>query len=179
MTILENAYTQALYSLAQQENQTKHILQELSALEESFRQVPEFLHLLASPNISKQERFDILDQSFSRDFHPYVVNFLKVLTKNGHISCFLPCCQGFRAQYQQEHNLLPVTAVTAVSLTDGQKQKLCQTLSAITGKEILLENPTDPRVLGGIRLDYDGKRLEDTVQHRLESIRTALKSTTL
>ena len=179
MTELENAYAQALYTLAQEDGQTQRILQELSALEKSFRQVPEFLRLLATPGISKEDRYTLIQESFAQDFHPCVVNFLKVLTKNGHISCFFPCCQGFRAQYQQEHNLLPVTAITAVSLTEEQKQKLCKTLNTITGKEILLENPVDPRVLGGIRLDYDGKRLEDTVQHRLESIRTALKSTTL
>ena len=179
MTELENAYTQALYDLAREQGQTQRILQELSVLEESFRQVPEFLRLLVTPSIPKEDRYALIRESFSKDFHPYMVNFLKVLTKNGHISCFFPCCQGFRSQYQQEHKLLPVTAVTAVALTDEQKQKLCQTLNAITGKEILLQNPIDPDVLGGIRLDYDGKRLEDTVQHRLESIRTALKSTTL
>lgn len=179
MTELENAYTLALYDLAREQGQTQRILQELSVLEESFRQVPEFLRLLRTPGISKEDRSRLIRQSFSEDFHPYVVNFLQVLAKNGDISCFLPCCGGFRIQYQHEHNQLPVTAVTAVTLSEDQKQRLCQTLNTITGKEILLDNRIDPQVLGGIRLDYDGKRLEDTVQHRLESIRTALKSTTL
>ena len=49
----------------------------------------------------------------------------------------------------------------------------------ITGKTIELTNRVDPDVLGGIRLDYDGKRLDDTVSHRLEAIRSMLNTTVL
>ena len=37
----------------------------------------------------------------------------------------------------------------------------------------------DPQVLGGVRLDYDGKRLDDTVSHRLDAVRRLLKNTVL
>ena len=48
-----------------------------------------------------------------------------------------------------------------------------------TGKTIDLQNRIDPACLGGIRLDYDGKRLDDTVSHRLDSIGALLKNTVL
>ena len=52
-------------------------------------------------------------------------------------------------------------------------------LNLITGKKIALLSRVDPRVLGGIRLDYDGRRLDDTVSHRLDSIRDPLKTDVL
>ena len=48
-----------------------------------------------------------------------------------------------------------------------------------TGKTIDLVNRVDPSVLGGVRLDYDGKRLDDTVSHRMDAITKALKGTVL
>ena len=60
-----------------------------------------------------------------------------------------------------------------------QKDKLTQKLSRITGKEIALRTRIDPRVLGGIRLDYDGQRLDDTVSHRMDAIRDLLNKTVL
>ena len=48
-----------------------------------------------------------------------------------------------------------------------------------TGKTIDLTNRIDTSVLGGIRLDYSGKRLDDTVSHRLEAVRAMLKNTVL
>ena len=49
----------------------------------------------------------------------------------------------------------------------------------MTGKTILLANRVDPTCLGGVRLDYDGQRLDDTVSHRLDSVRELLKNTVL
>ena len=37
----------------------------------------------------------------------------------------------------------------------------------------------DPSCLGGVRLEFDGKQLDDTVEHRLAAIGSVLKSTVL
>ena len=42
-----------------------------------------------------------------------------------------------------------------------------------------MSNRVDPDILGGVRLDYDGKQMDDTLAHRLESIRTMLSSSVL
>ena len=49
----------------------------------------------------------------------------------------------------------------------------------LTGKKIELMNAVDPKCIGGVRLDYDGKRVDDTVQHRLDAVRSLLKNTML
>ena len=74
---------------------------------------------------------------------------------------------------------MPVSAVTAVPLSEKQSEKLKKKLASVTGKTILLTNRVDPDCLGGVRLDFDGKRLDDTVAHRLESVRTMLNKTVL
>ena len=42
-----------------------------------------------------------------------------------------------------------------------------------------LDERVDASCLGGVRLDYDGKRVDDTVSHRLDAVRTLLKNTVL
>ena len=64
-------------------------------------------------------------------------------------------------------------------MTPDQLQRLTKKLMAITGKQIELRGRVDPNCLGGVRLDYDGKRLDDTVAHRLDAIRGVLKNTVL
>ena len=63
--------------------------------------------------------------------------------------------------------------------TEIDTRKLSEKLGRITGKQIELHNRIDPSCLGGVRLDYDGQRLDDTVAHRLENIRNLLKNTVL
>ena len=92
---------------------------------------------------------------------------------------FADCCKAYREVYNRDHGILEVCAVTAVPLTAQQTEKLTQKLIRVTGKTIDLQNRVDPSCLGGIRLDYDGKRLDDTIANRLASIGALLKSTVL
>ena len=104
---------------------------------------------------------------------------MKILTEKGYMRYFCDCCDAYTARYDQDNGILRVNAVTAVALTTEQADKLTQKLSRITGKEIALRTRIDPAVLGGIRLDYDGQRLDDTVSHRLDAIRNVLDKTVL
>ena len=179
MSQVGTVYAQALYSLTKDEACSETVLKELSVLNESFENEPEFLRLLSTPNLSKEERCGILDESFRGKVHPYVLNFLKILTEKGYMRRFADCCKAFRQLYNEDHGILEVYAYTAIGLTEDQKERLSQKLQAVTGKTIDLINRVDPGCLGGVRLDYDGKRVDDTVSHRLGSIAALLKNTVL
>lgn len=170
-------YAQALYDLIAEEQCTDAVLQELTVLVQSFHAEPDFVKLLGTPNLSKEARCAILDDSFRGKLHPYVLNFLKILTQKGYMRHFDDCCKAYRQIYNRENGILEVCAVTAVPLSTRQQEKLTQKLSKVTGKTIDLVNRVDPACLGGVRLDYDGKRVDDTVSHRLESIGALLKNT--
>ena len=179
MTQVGSVYGEALYALALEESLSKQILEELSVLEQSFRAEPDFIRLLGTPNLSVQERCKILDDSFRGKVQPYVLNFLKILTEKGYMRHFFDCCKAYEESYNRDNGILPVTAITAVSLNPAQAEKLTEKLCQITGKQVQLQNKVDPEVLGGVRLDYDGKRLDDTVSHRLDAVRSLLRSTVL
>lgn len=179
MTQVGTVYGEALYELAGSEGLDQEILQQLKALGEAFCAEPDYLRLLASPNLSKPERCGVLDSGFQGKLHPYVLNFLKILTEKGYIKHFHDCAEAYRSRYNEDHGILPVTAVTAVALTGQQSARLSEKLAGITGKTIDLTNRIDASVLGGIRLDYSGKRLDDTVSHRLDALKNLLKNTVL
>ena len=75
MTQVGSVYGEALYELACGENQQDEILEQLKALNESFRLTPEFIKLLGSHAISKQERCQVLDDSFRRKDQPVFAEF--------------------------------------------------------------------------------------------------------
>lgn len=179
MSQVGTVYGQALYSLASEENLSDVILQELTVLDQSFREEPQFLRLLSAPNVAAEERCRVLDECFRDKLHTYVLNFLKILTEKGIARSFSDCVRVYRERYNQDHNILPVTAVTAVPLSEEQVQRLTDKLSAITGKTAQITNRVDPACLGGVRLDYDGKRVDGSVASRLESVRNMLKKTVL
>ena len=179
MTQIATVYAQALYDLAREEAAAEAVLSQLQTLQESFSAEPDFLRLLSTPAISKEERCRIIDDCFSGKLHPYILNFMKILAEKGYMRHFQDCCTAFEAQYNLDHGILVVTALSAYPLTADQLTRLTKKLEPITGKQIRLRNRTDETVLGGIRLDYDGKQLDDTLQHRLDDMGKLLKNTVL
>ena len=179
MTEVATTYGQAMYDLARDEGKSQQILAELSALDQCLSNEQDFIQLLSSPNIPKEERVRILDDSFRGKIDPYVLNFLKILTEKGYIRHFSGCCKMYRQQYNQDNGIVPVVAYTAIPLSDELRRKLAAKLSTVTGKTIELDCRIDPETLGGVRLDFDGRQVDGTVRRRLEDIRSILKNTVL
>ena len=179
MTQIGSIYGESLYTLAAEEGLSQVILSELTVLKEAFGAEPDYLQLLSAPNLSKEERCRILDEAFAGKVHSYVLNFLKILTEKGYMRHFLDCCDAYRALYNRDNGILVVTATSAVALQPEQKDRLIRKFSDLTGKTIELVCKVDPACYGGIRLEYDGKSIDGTVAHRLDSMRKLLKNTVL
>ena len=179
MTQAANTYAQALYDLAKEEGLGKTLLEQLSTLKTVFAETPAYSKLLSTPDIPKQERCGILDEAFRGKVHPYVLNFLKILTEKGYIREFPYCCDAYRGFYNDDNGILVVKAVSAITLSDVQTQKLIAKLEATTGKKVDLQCSVDPAQLGGLRLSYDGKQVDGTVKNRMDAIGKLLKNTVL
>ena len=179
MTRIASVYAEALYGLTRDEGLCDEVLGQLEVLRAAFEAEPDFLRLLSAPSLSKEERLHIVEESFAGRVHPYLLNFMKILTQKGYMRCFTDCCAAYRDLYNEDNGILPVKVVTAVPLRQAQSNRLQSKLNAMTGKQVRLENVIEPDCLGGVRLEYDGKRVDDTIRHRLDAVHSMLKNTIL
>lgn len=179
MTQMAVNYGGALYELCVEEDLSSRVFAQLQVLDRSFRETPDFLRILASPALSKEERCQILEDSFRDRVHQYVLNFLKLLTEKGHIRHFSDCCKVYEDRYNADNGILPVLAETAVPLAGEQTDRLQKKLEKLTGKQVRLTNRVDAHLLGGIRLHYAGTQVDGTVQGRLEAMEKLLHNTVL
>lgn len=178
MTELAKRYGGSLYDLAAEENLTDQLMQELQTAVDSIEAEPPYLRLLATPSVPKKERCALLDKAFE-GAHPYLVNFLKLLCEEGMIAELPGVLRAYRDRYNADHDILEVTAVSAIALTAPTREKLLAKLQMMTGKNIVLTETVDPTVLGGLRLDLGGTRLDGTVQRHLERLREEIDGATL
>jgi F-type H+-transporting ATPase subunit delta len=63
---------------------------------------------------------------------------------------------------------------TAHALTGEQRTRLMEKLKKLAGKEVVVKEKIDPSVLGGVLLQMDGKRYDNTVRHRLAAIKQSM-----
>ena len=178
MTELAKRYGASLYDLAAEEQLTDQLLAELDVALDCFNQEPAYLRLLSTPGVPKKERCALLDKAFA-EAHPYLVNFLKLLCEENLLAELPGCVRAYRDRYNADQDITEVTVVSAVPLNDTSREKLLAKLQEMTGKTVRLTAKVDPSILGGLRLDLNGTRLDGTVQRRLERLRDSIGSVVL
>ena len=179
MTRIAKNYADALYELARDEALDEQIYGQLRGIRELLEAEPEYVRLLSAPNLPKPERLAALDEAFSGRVHTYLLSFLKLLCEQGHIRELPNCLRRCRSRYNEDHGILDLLAISAVPLSEEMRAKLIRRVADLTGKHVELRSKVDPGVLGGLRLEYEGKSLDGTVRQRLDGLKKALSDTVL
>lgn len=169
-------YGKALFDLAREEGSEKHIREELATVRRVLEDEPGYTALLDTPAVSVEEKLRLLRQSME-GADPMLLNFLCLLCEKRSTHQFFACAKAFDACYDEAHNILRATAITAVAMEESQQRALQKKLEAITGKTVILTNCTDESLIGGITLRCGGVQLEDSIRSRLDKLRRSLSET--
>ena len=171
MTSDQSLFGQSLYDLAAEEGIAGELLEEMTGVKAIFRENPDYIRLLSEPSIPRKERLKLVDDAFAGEVHPYLMNFLKILLENGALRLFSSCVSVFRSNYNRDNGIAEATVTSAVELSDSQKKDLLARLESVSGKKVLLRCRVDEGVLGGLRVELDGRLYDGTVSGRLADIR--------
>lgn len=174
MTEFAREYGDGLYELAKEEDLREELHDELDTLAALFDQEPGFLRLLDSRALSLEQRHKIADDALRGRVHPYVLNFIKLLSERAAASEFGACAQVYHSRFNHDFNRTEALVITAVPLTEKSAEAIRLKLEEVSGKRVTLIRSVDPNVIGGVRVEIDGKRLDNTLQTRLELLRRSL-----
>ena len=158
---------------------SEEILMQMEAVEKIFAENPDYITLLLEPSIPRRERLGLLEEAFKDQLHPYLLNFLMILLENNLLRGFGSCSRTYRGSYYKDHGIAEATVTSAVALTDEQSDSLKAKLEKISGKRILLRQKVDSSLLGGLRVEIEGKLLDGTVMGRLTDLRKKVSETVL
>ncbi len=179
MSDISIEYGRALFEIAEEECTEHEMLEELRFLYKLFQENKGFIQILASSNIPLNERLSIIAQDFDNRLSEYVCSFLKLITERGYALYIPQCIEVFEKLYYEKYKITIAYVQSAVALSDKQKTALAQKLQTYSGKTVHLQCTVVPELIGGVRVTIDGKRLESTIKHRIDIIRSDLQKTTL
>ncbi|MBO4931981.1 MAG: ATP synthase F1 subunit delta [Clostridia bacterium] len=170
-------YGGGLYELAVDEGLEEVLLEQTRALRGILE--PSYLHLLTTPGISKTERVGLAAEALDGRVHPYLANFVKIMVERGNAYEIPGCFDEYEQRYFRHHGIIRAKAESAVPLTDAQREKLTARLEARTGKKIELTCVVVPGLIGGIRLSFDNRLIDDTAHTKLKTIAGSLADAVL
>ena len=174
----KNEYASALFALALEEKMLEEVKSDLEALSDVLKKNPDYIKLLDTPALSKEERLSLIDEAFS-SLGESVRNLLKILCEKHLVYTVAELCSSFISLYDEHSGIERVEAVSAVALTPLQSEAIIKKLTGMTQKKIILTNTVKPEILGGIILRYSGIQLDGSVKARLDSFSESLKNLNL
>ncbi len=175
MTKTGKLYGDSLYELALEKDRaqsgySKELLSELGIVKALFAENPSYIRLLQEPSIPRKTRLGLIDKAFGVQADEYLVNFLKLLCEEELLSEFSGCEEEYRQRFQEDHNIAEAHVVSAVALSKEQKAALKAKLEEVWKKEIILITKTDPSLMGGMKIEIEGRQLDGSVRSRLERL---------
>lgn len=173
---VENVYADALFQLAEEDGSLDTVMSELELVASVLKENPEFVKLMDVPTVSADEKKQMISAAFESRVSQLVFSFLNVINDHGRIRYFSDIFENIKEMYNDKNNILEVTVITTVTLSDSLREKLVEKLSALSGKKIVLVEKTDKNIMGGIVLNYKNTRLDASVKMRLENMRRSINS---
>lgn len=151
------------------------VLDELAeAIADVFEGQPRFAAMLASPTMNSSERDRLLVEVFGGRALPTVVNFLRVLNRQGRLGLLGPIVRQARAAWDRKQGRRPVTVRSAVPLDDGQRSALEGRIGALIGATPQLKLEVDPSLIAGLVVQVGDDVYDASVRTRLASLRDRL-----
>lgn len=123
------------------------------------------------PTISKEIRKDIINELSEVDVQKEVINLFKLLIDANAIHLFPEILIEFETLYQSENDIIIVHATIASDLTSEQKDNVRSSLEKKLDKFVVVIYEINPAIIGGIKFEYNGKSINNTISKQLELIK--------
>ncbi|MBR2824571.1 MAG: ATP synthase F1 subunit delta [Clostridia bacterium] len=167
-------YAEALFELALEEDKTPAYAEGLALVEEALADNRGFLDLLASPAISREERMETFSRVFQERIPMSELILLRMMISRGHarrIPEMAACYRDLEREHRGE-SLASVT--TAVPLTEAETDVLRRKLEQKFGRKMVLDLKVDPGLIGGVRVETEGRVLDGSLRARLQDIKEVM-----
>lgn len=170
----DKEYAQALFLLASEESCVESTLADLRLIREVLSGEGEYIDFLASPAIPLRERLAAIDEAFSGGAGDYTVYFLKLLCEKGRIRSLFDAIDEFEALYKELSGRSCAVVTSAYELTEEQKASLVTKLEKTLKKGIDLIYVLDSSLIGGLKIELDGKVYDGTIKSRLRDVKDVM-----
>ncbi len=170
----DREYAEALFTLAVEDNAVEEYTAALDTVKSVIEENPQYIDFLCSPAISLSERIQAIDEAFGKGFPENVVSFLKILCENGKARTLLGCIDEFGKFVMELSSTTVAEIYSAVPLDDEQKKNICAKLGKVTGKNVEAIYTIDESLIGGVKIEVDGKTFDGSIKHRLSEVKDVI-----
>ncbi len=169
MSAVSEQYAVALFALAREKKQIDEVEDAFSSFLDALGEEERtfFLH----PRMKKADKKDIVKASSLPELFR---DFLFVTIDNSRFDELENIFKRYRQLKANMHKILHVKVYSKKPLDDQRIKTLKQEYENRYNRQVTLENHVDKDIVGGLRFEFDGKVVDDTINHVLNQLKSRL-----
>lgn len=173
MNQIAQTYAEALFSLGLEDKKLTKLQDEGKALSEIIHDNEDFLLLIYSRFMSREERQDIASKIL-KDFDEDIVNFVKVLIANNRTNYIKDVLEAFNSLCNEYKGVKEGLIYSAFPLNKEIINKIKNKISQIEGMDVELISRIDPSLIGGVKVVINSHVYDGSIKNQLEKMQIDL-----
>ena len=173
MNQIAQTYAEALFSLGLEDKKLTKLQDEGKALSEIIHDNEDFLLLIDSRFMSREEIQDIASKIL-KDFDEDIVNFVKVLITNNRTNYIKDVLEAFNSLCNEYKGVKEGLIYSAFPLNKETINKIKNKISQIEGMDVELISRIDPSLIGGVKVVINSHVYDGSIKNQLEKMQIDL-----
>ncbi|NLY09169.1 MAG: ATP synthase F1 subunit delta [Tissierellia bacterium] len=179
MALVRIPYAQALFEAAKERGTLDKVVKAMDLIVKAIYSNKELLAVLNHPRITAEKKKELLKMTIGDLETPLTSRFLGVLIDNKRSDYLRVIHIEFKKLAFEHMGCMKVIVTTAVPLDDEKKKRLVEAIEKDSGKKIILNEKVDKEIIGGMVIEYQGRRKDGSIRGKLEDVRNNLVGMTL
>lgn len=169
-------YAEALFDAAVELDKLKEFGEEIKFVSDVFCSNDELTTIFEHPKLTKSDKKQMLDELFKENVSDEILNLCYIMVDKGRSKYLKYVSEEYTKLSNAKLGIVDAKAITAVPMTDEEKEHLQATLSKKFDKKIELTNTIDESVVGGVLVEVEGKTIDGSIKGKLHDIYKSLNN---
>ena len=177
MAVVARTYARALFEAAKEQGRIDEVREQLGALVDAIREVPELQAVIRNPELDPPEKAAAL-AAILKDADELLRNFVRLVAEKGRAPMLEEIAREYDGLVAAEERILNVELTTAYELSDEEAGSIVEQIEQASGRRVEANRTVDPDLIGGVVLKVGTLEVDSSVRGRLERLRRELAGAT-
>ena len=166
-------YAKAIFNIANNAKKITEIQKEFQFIANLYKKNSAFRLLFITKKINSNQKTEIINTVLSI-LSPLTLEFLKIIINNNQSNELLNVIKKFNHLSESHLGFNKVDIITATKLSEQELHDLSQTISGILNNSPLINNMTDPDIIGGMKLRVGNNIFDNSVNYQINQLKKTL-----
>ena len=172
-------YAEALFDAAVEMDKLSEFGEQINFVSDVFSDNEELTAIFEHPKLTKADKKNMLDELFKEKVSVEILNLCYIMVDKGRNKYIKYVSEEYNKLSNRKLGIVQAKAITAIPMTDEEKEHLQTTLSNKLNKKIILTNSIDESVVGGVLVEVEGKIIDGSIKGKLHELYKSLNNMNL